>query len=109
MLLIIRTHVHIRVHILRVNFQVSNQSDRVDTDAQIVQHRWGGNALLFLEKKKKDLHEKNREEKLFRVYNPNTVSWKGKEKKVLHKTISKSIHHGEFIRRVARTNLEQYA
>jgi hypothetical protein len=28
---------------------------------------------------------------------------------VLHKTISESIHHGEFIRRVARTNLEQYA
>ena len=108
MLLKIRTHVHMRVHILRVNFQVSNQSDRVDTDAQIVHDTGGGNAAFFA-RKKKDLHEKNREEKLFRVYNPNTVSWKGKEKKVLHKTISKSIHHGEFIRRVARTNLEQYA
>ena len=107
MLLKIRTHVHIRVHILRVNFQVSNQSDRVDTDAQIVQHR--GKRAAFFARKKKDLHEKNREEKVFRVYNPNTVSLKGKEKKVLHKTISKSIHHGEFIRRVARTNLEQYA
>jgi ribosomal protein S6E (S10) len=32
-----------------------------------------------------------------------------KKKKVRHKTISESIHHGEFIRRVARTNLEQYA
>lgn len=56
--------------------------------------------------------KKNREEKVFRVYNPNTVSGqKGerKKKKVLHKTISESIHHGEFIRRVARTNLEQYA
>ena len=106
MLLKIRTHVHIRVRILRVNLQVSNQSDRVDTDAQIVQHR--GKRCFFREKKK-DLHEKNREEKVFRVYNPNTVSLKGKEKKVLHKTISKSIHHGEFIRRVARTNLEQYA
>ena len=51
MLLIIRTHVHIRVHILRVNFQVSNQSDRVDTDAQIVQHR-GKRAAFFARKKK---------------------------------------------------------
>ena len=74
MLLKIRTHAHIRVHILRVNFQVSNQSDRVDTDAQIVQHR--GKRCFFREKKKRKplpLHEKNREEKVFRVYNPNTV------------------------------------
>ena len=84
MLLKIRTHVHIRVHILRVNFQVSNQSDRVDTDAQIVQHR--GKRYIFFEKKK-DL-KKNREEK----------GQKGeRKKKVLHKNISKSIHHGEFI------------
>lgn len=95
MLLKIRTRVNIRVHILRVNFQVSNQSDRVDTDAQIVQHR--GKRYIFFEKKK-DL--KKSRGKVFRVYNPNTVSGqKGerKKKKVLHKTISKSIHHGEFI------------
>ena len=109
MLLKIRTRVNIRVHILRVNVQLSNQSDRGDTDAQIVQHR--GETLHFF-REKKICMKKNREEKVFRVYNPNTVSGqKGerKKKKVLHKTISESIHHGEFIRRVARTNLEQYA
>ena len=72
MLLIIRTHVHIRVHILRVNFQVSNQSDRVDTDAQIVQHR-GETLCFFREKKKRFERKKSRAEKVFRVYNPNTV------------------------------------
>jgi len=71
MLLKIRTHVHIRVHILRVNFQLSNQSDRVDADARIVQHR-GKRSTFFREKKKRFAHEKkNREEKVFRVYNPN--------------------------------------
>ena len=59
MLLIIRTHVHIRVHILRVNFQVSNQSDRVDTDAQIVHDTGGGNADFFA-RKKKDFIKKSR-------------------------------------------------
>ena len=57
MLLKIRTHVHMRVHILRVNFQVSNQSDRVDTDAQIVQHR-GETLCFFREKKKKRFERK---------------------------------------------------
>ena len=56
MLLEIRTHVHIRVHILRVNFQVSNQSDRVDTDAQIVQRR--GETLCFFREKKKRFERK---------------------------------------------------
>ena len=60
MLLIIRTHVHIRVHILRVNFQVSNQSDRVDTDAQIVHDTGGGETLLFSREKKKDFIKKSR-------------------------------------------------
>ena len=108
MLLKIRTHVHMRVHILRVNFQVSNQSDRVDTDAQIVQHR--GETLCFFREKKKRFHKKIERTKCLGCTTLiRSVSWKGKEKKVLHKTISKSIHHGEFIRRVARTNLEQYA
>ena len=109
MLLKIRTHVHMRVHILRVNFQVSNQSDRVDTDAQIVQHR-GETLCFFREKKKRFERKKSRRKKCLGCTTLiRSVSWKGKEKKVLHKTISKSIHHGEFIRRVARTNLEQYA
>ena len=114
MLLKIRTHVHIRVHILRVNFQLSNQSDRVDADARIVQHR-GKRSTFFREKKKKRFaHEKKIERK--KCLGCTTLIKKGlwqkgerKKKKVLHKTISESIHHGEFIRRVARTNLEQYA
>ena len=112
MLLKIRTHVHIRVHILRVNFQLSNQSDRVDADARIVQHR-GKRSTFFREKKKRFAHEKKIERK--KCLGCKTLikglGQKGerKKKKVRHKTISKSIHHGEFIRRVARTNLEQYA
>ena len=113
MLLKIRTHVHIRVHILRVNFQLSNQrSDRVDADARIVQHR-GKRSTFFREKKKRFAHEKKIERK--KSLGCTTLIkglWqKGerKKKEVLHKTISESIHHGEFIRRVARTNLEQYA
>jgi len=62
MLLKIRTHVHIRVHILRVNFQLSNQSDRVDADARIVQHR-GKRSTFFREKKKRFAHEKKIERK----------------------------------------------
>ena len=74
MLLKIRTHVHIRVHILRVNFQLSNQSDRVDADARIVQHR-GKRSTFFREKKKRFAHEKKIErKKVFRVYNPNKRS-----------------------------------
>ena len=106
MLLKIRTHVHIRVHILRVNFQLSNQSDRVDADARIVQHR-GKRSTFFREKKKIERKK---------CLGCTTLIIKGlgqkgerKKKKVRHKTISESIHHGEFIRRVARTNLEQYA
>jgi hypothetical protein len=112
MLLKIRTHVHIRVHILRVNFQLSNQSDRVDADARIVQHR-GKRSTFFREKKKRFAHEKKIERK--KCLGCKTLikglGQKGerKKKKVRHKTISESIHHGEFIRRVARTNLEQYA
>ena len=114
MLLKIRTHVHIRVHILRVNFQLSNQrSDRVDADARIVQHR-GKRSTFFREKKKRFAHEKKIERK--KCLGCTTLIIKGlgqkgerKKKKVRHKTISESIHHGEFIRRVARTNLEQYA
>lgn len=112
MLLKIRTHVHIRVHILRVNFQLSNQSDRVDAGARIVQHR-GKRSTFFREKKKRFAHEKKIERK--KCLGCKTLikglGQKGerKKKKVRHKTISESIHHGEFIRRVARANLEQYA
>ena len=74
MLLKIRTHVHIRVHILRVNVQVSNQrSDRVDADARIVQHR-GKRSTFFREKKKRFAQKKIERKKKFRVYNPNKRS-----------------------------------
>ena len=72
------------------------------TDAHISTTQRG--KLLFFPEKKKRFEKKIREEK------GQKGERKKERKKVLHKNVSqKSTHHGEFIRRVARANLEQYA